>query len=38
MDYADVDVMRRQGLEEELQNELNQEIPVAPKMESFPAP
>ncbi|MCI92760.1 hypothetical protein A2U01_0114057, partial [Trifolium medium] len=38
MDYTDVDDMRRQGLEEELQHELYQDIPVAQEMESFPAP
>ncbi|MCI41440.1 hypothetical protein A2U01_0062673, partial [Trifolium medium] len=38
MDYANVDVGRRQGLEEELQHELNQDVPNAPEMERFPAP
>ncbi|MCI64761.1 hypothetical protein A2U01_0086019, partial [Trifolium medium] len=38
MDYAHVDVGRRQGLEEELQRELNQDVPNAPDIESFPAP
>ncbi|MCI49410.1 hypothetical protein A2U01_0070654, partial [Trifolium medium] len=38
MDYAHVDVGMRQGLEEELQRELNQDVPNAPDMESFPAP
>ncbi|MCI55907.1 hypothetical protein A2U01_0077158, partial [Trifolium medium] len=37
MDYAQVDVGRRQCFEEELQRELNQDVPNAPAMESFPA-
>ncbi|MCI74376.1 hypothetical protein A2U01_0095640, partial [Trifolium medium] len=38
MDYANVDVGRRQGLEEDLQHELNRDAPNVPDMESFPAP
>ncbi|MCI40983.1 hypothetical protein A2U01_0062216, partial [Trifolium medium] len=38
MDYANMDVGRGQGLDEELQHMLNQDVPNAPHMESLPAP